>query len=70
MGVPVVVSDALADGAYIGNFRRALVACVNLEELTAKDEPKVHAVDVFMNVYLGASVQMPEAVVRLAPKAE
>ena len=69
MGVPVVVSDALADGAYIGNFRRAMVACVNLNELVAKDEPSVHAVDVFLNVYMGASVQMPEAVVRLAPQA-
>ena len=69
MGVPVVVSDALTQGAYVGNFNRAVVACVNIESIKAVDEPSVHAVDVFLNCYLGCAVQMPEAVVRIEPQA-
>lgn len=65
MGVPVVVSDALESGAYIGNFGRAVVACVNIENIKAVDMPNVHAVDVFLNAYFGVAVQMPEAVVRI-----
>ena len=65
MGVPVVVSDALESGAYIGNFNRAVVACVNIEGIKAVDEPSVNAVDVFLNAYFGVAVQMPEAVVRI-----
>lgn len=65
MGVQVVVSDALETGAYVGNFNRAVVACVNLESVKAVDEPSVHAIDVFLNSYVGCAVQMPEAVVRV-----
>lgn len=65
MGVPVVVSDALETGAYIGNFGRAVVACVNIEHIKAVDMPNVHAVDIFLNAYFGVAVQMPEAVVRI-----
>lgn len=65
MGVPVVVSDALESGAYVGNFSRAVVACVNLESIKAVDAPQVHAVDLFLNAYFGVAVQMPEAVVRI-----
>ena len=65
MGVPVVVSDALESGAYVGNFGRGVVACVNIENIKAVDAPQVHAVDLFLNCYFGVEVQMPEAVVRI-----
>lgn len=65
MGVPILVSDGIEDGAYVIDVERALVACINIDTVKAVDEPSVDAVDLYLNTYIGCGVQLPAAAVKI-----
>ena len=67
MGVPILVSDGIEDGAYVIDVERALVACINIDTVKAVDEPSVDAVDLYLNTYIGCGVQLPAAAVKIVP---